>query len=463
MVLCFDGCRFIKTVKVPVSQAKLNEYVFEKPVWTIEKPDHNFSVIQDLYLRNDSIFGKLEPMRKMDHPTDVKNLYRRPRGPHSLSYMHLTTNETGLLNDLRIPLSGVTLATVHKKDYLVAALTSVVAGTAIAVGGLLIICNCPYVAVVGSDTTVFQGSLFPGAISKSLERSDNLIMQNVPADRGGNINIRISNELPEIEYFNQVELFEVADMTHASLGQHTLGHPVAFNLQDHLLDAVTTEHKSVKESVQTIDETIFDFMEGGYDDELSSMFLTFDKARLGNDAMLIVKAKQSKWMETVGEFTAQQFGTAFDNWIEKLDKVDPEKYSKNTSDRGISMNAYIKHHNTWEYIGSYANVGVSSYRTLALNVDLSDVGEDNVEIKLETAYGFWDLDYVGMTDEWSEKVSLSKLEVVSAVNHSGENVMSDIAVDDAAYTELPMKGDFIDMHFESPADPGSHFILRGKG
>ena len=41
--------------------------------------------------------------------------------------------------------------------------------------------------------------------------------------------------------------------------------------------------------------------------------------------------------------------------------------------------------------------------------------------------------------------------------------MPAIDADDMTYAELPMQGNFLNIHFEAPSDPNSNLILKGKG
>ncbi len=179
--------------------------------------------------------------------------------------------------------------------------------------------------------------------------------------------------------------------------------------------------------------------------------------------MLIVKAKQSKWLEIVAEFFFRQLGTKFSAWVDRIDNGDPKKYHQNSIDRGISMNAYVHRNGRWEYLGSYENAGTLEYRNLALNLDLSKIDEETIEIKLESAHGLWDLDFVGITDEWSEEVNLTKLRTISAFNQDGADVLSRISGDDGIYVVQPNEGTYTNLFFEAPTHPDSYLVLQGNG
>lgn len=452
---------FYSTVKIPINQISLSQYLAKKPIWTLEDSNHKVNIIGDALIRNDSIFGKLYSQRSLDHPADKKT-YPKGQGRYSRSYVHLYVNSSQSSDLVQIPISAITDATTHEK----AVGTNTLTNVGMLTGSILIlsaVCNCPYVKVIGADTAIFNGSLFPGAISKSLERTDHLILNSVPLTQEGNINVRISNELPEIEYFNRLELFEVRDQQHSNLAQDALGQVISYNLQNRLISAATPSNVDIVDKVQSVKDDFYDFSEQGNDYELNKMFLKFDRTNLNDKAMLIIRAKQSKWMEKVAAFTLQQFGTALDSWTKRLDKVDPQKFNQNSIDRGISMNAYIRRNDKWDYIGSFANAGTLAYRELALNIDLSQSTKQITEIKLEAAHGFWDVDYAGLTDEWSEKITLTKLETISIVNQEGKDVWQATEANDLLYTELPTQGDFLNIHFEAPSSANSNFILKGKG
>jgi len=127
------------------------------------------------------------------------------------------------------------------------------------------------------------------------------------------------------------------------------------------------------------------------------------------------------------------------------------------------MNAYVKRNNQWEYLGSFENAGTLEYRNLALNLDLSNINGETIEIKLESAHAFWDVDYVGVTDEWSEDINLTKLRTISAFNQDGLDILSKISTEDKIYVEKPKVGTFTNMLFEAPSNPASFLILRGSG
>ncbi len=476
LIISLNNCIYYRTVTVPVNQIILKEYLSTKPIWTVEDANHKINGISNVEIQNDSLYGKLFYYGFPDHP-DNRITYMKKRGVYSKEYFHLLINSNESSNDFKIPISDIISAKTHENAPEVSILVSTgatvaviatVAAAATAVVAIAFVtllggCNCPYVTVIGADTAQFQGSMFPGAISKSLERRDNLIMRDVPLDKNGQISVQISNELPEKEYLDQVELCEANNIRHTSLGLNSMGQPVSFNLKDQLLSAITGYGRDITKEVQTYLDGSYDFCEMGNDYELNRMYLIFKRDDLKDHLKLIVHARQSKWLENVAEFYFQQLGTKFPEWEDQQDKVDPRVYSRISTERGISLNAYIKHNSHWAYIGSYENAGTLSFRNLTMDLDISKIRGETIEIKLETAHGFWDIDYAGLTDEWGENINLTRLKTISAITQDGKDVLPQISRDDQVYVEQPSEGTFTYMVFEAPENPDSYLILLGKG
>ena len=98
-----------------------------------------------------------------------------------------------------------------------------------------------------------------------------------------------------------------------------------------------------------------------------------------------------------------------------------------------------------------------------MNLDLDKLSGETIEIKLESAHGFWDIDYVGITDEWSDSINLVKLRNTRSLNQDGLDVLPKISADDNVYVELPNEGTFVNLFFEAPSNPNSYLILLGNG
>ncbi len=61
-----------------------------------------------------------------------------------------------------------------------------------------------------------------------------------------------------------------------------------------------------------------------------------------------------------------------------------------------SFDGFHKKNGVWKEVENLPSVGPLSYRDLGIQLDLEGIDEEVVEIKLETGYMFWEVDYVGI-------------------------------------------------------------------
>jgi hypothetical protein len=457
-----DGCIVMySTFDVPVNQTTFRHYQDVRPKWTIQSD----TVVHDVFVnRIDAdkfVLTVAEGQRKNDHPTyTARPNYWRRFGRFTKDNFHLhvgkVPTETGAVE---IPFTAVTAARTHQVSFLTVPASLLV--TAAGMGAfLLVACNCPQVMVMGPEGGTRAGALFPGAMSKSLERQDNLLLHNVPL-LDGKVTIKLFNELPETEYIDQVALYELRDLPYSNIATHD-GAPVAYNNARAPLAALNGNGSAITEKVIDRDSVHYDFDEVERFDDMNKVYLRFRREAGDDRPLLVVNAKQSRWIETVGEYFFAQFGNKFDTWVDRLDKVDPIKYNKNLEDRGISLNAYMKVKGDWKHVGSFANVGTQALRMMALPLELEE-GADEVEVKLESAFGLWELDYAGLASKWSPDIEVTRLQTLSAVNQSGVDVSAALSTDDQSYAEQPAKTSFVDLKFEAPSRRDAVLMLSGNG
>lgn len=345
--------------------------------------------------------------------------------------------------------------------------SAVLVGTGVGVLGvgalLAIACNCPHVYAVGPEGPTLQGSLLTGAIAKSLTRTDYLPLEEVKPV-AGEIHITVKNELPEIEYLDQLRLLTVRPTPGAQLGIGVDGK--LFEYQDMLpvLTAQSGAGRDIAPELTHWDEQGYAFDEMHAPEGLTTATLTFDKSSLNQDqAQLIIKARQTEWLETVAESFFQLFGTDFGRWVKRLDRVPAQKYEARMAERGVSMNAYLKTSTGWKLMGTYHNAGVIKQKTLGIPLDLSQALGDYIEIKLTSAYRFWELDQIGLSQTARPLVEGEEAPLLEAIDLEGQDVREFILHQDHSYVTLPNAGDQVSLRFAATAGPNDQYILSGTG
>ena len=353
----------------------------------------------------------------------------------------------------------------YKPNHVFNVSTHILAGYGVALAAAAIACNCPRVYTIDeAGEKQMQGSLFSGAISKSFERTDLLPLYGLDKKRES-INLTIANELPENEYIDEVKLLRVKKQNHMKIAEDANGSLFEYN-PDLLTptSAISLDGRDISDQVIFSDDLAHDFNDQSDHKELNSVVFTFPKPTLQDQsAKLVIYGRQTEMLEASAEYLFSLFGEDFHKLNDRMDKYPLEKYEKNNSKRGISMNVFIKTINGWEKTGSFHYASIVNKKWLGMDIDVSKAKGEHVEIKLEAAYKLWELDYIGLSDEWNPLTDYEEVPILSAFNEKGEDVSQLIEVKDHAYVIQPNEGSFIELEFENNASENEAYVLQGTG
>lgn len=474
MMLVFNGCRFYK--QVPLN-ANLS-HAWDEGLQTIGEYEgtrieiinngHHY-LLQDYQTNGNTIKGELKKTDNFTIPDKASFMRLKIPFPERKSFRNtlFVWSENALPEgEFTIKAEDVKMmrfAADSEKSTLVSAtiVVGVIGGIA---GGLAIACSCPRVYAIDTNGgQVLQGSLFSGAISKSFEREDLLPLPN-PDLSGEEIVLRVANELPEDEHINELKLLRFS---------HQKGYEVANDASGELIEfsnliapdfATSSDGEDILSSIKDRDDQAYIFDEETIQGEFSSAILTFDKSQLkSSNPKLVIHGFQTKWLEQVAESFFMLQGTNFDRMNKRMDRVPRQLYDRNMARLGISMNAYVMTRKGWQKIGSYKNAGTTVKKLLSMDLPLDQIEGSQIRIKLEAAFRLWEIDQVGLTNNWNSLNLPEEVPLISAVNQSGEDVSSLIKASDKDYLVQPTEGTYVDLHFKNNAKEGDILVLKGSG
>lgn len=328
---------------------------------------------------------------------------------------------------------------------------------------LAIACNCPRVYLeddTGQRTS--QGSLLTGAISQSLAREDRLLLPGVDRSQE-RFRVVVANELPEDEYLDQLKLYRVPVPEGETMTYGTDGELYATAGWQQAQAATNQVGTDVSAALLAADEVRFVFDGEPTDTSLNAVHLTFDRTTLGQQPHLVLRARQTDWMLSMGEQFFNLLGRGYDRWMKRMDEVDPVTYAANTAERGMSMRAWLRTAQGWQLVGTFHNAGTRQPKLMSLALDLSQVSGPTVEIRLESAYRFWELDEVALANEAQVLVGYQEVPLLSATNERGEDVAAMVAEQDQHYAVQPDAGSFIELEFPQVAQPNEAYVLMTHG
>ncbi len=393
--------------------------------------------------------------------SDEVNRYKKKEGnPTYEVHFYLSSYLEGSDDFLVIPLSSVTKVEMYDKDVGATVMSHVViiTGISAAIFALFIIIvallksSCPFVYVNTGAQTTFSGEMFGGAISKPLERDDYMPLPELIA-KNGVYELKIANELKEKQYTDMAELMVV----HHPAGSRVVvdAHGVLQTITEPMapIQAVSGNSVDQKELISKRDNNGFMFnLEEKNNPDISTLNLSFQKPAQGSQGKLVLHAKNSLWFDYMyGEFT-KQFGTFYPKFAEKQKSVPAAQSKQWALDQNIPLSVYIETEKGWEFVDYFNTTGPLASRDLVMSLDLSKVKGEKVNVRLESGFMFWEVDYAAMDFTPNANFQLDYLSASSAVDENGKDVSSSLKSSDGNYLFQPKVGNRAMLKFTKPID-----------
>jgi len=325
---------------------------------------------------------------------------------------------------------------------------------------IAIACNCPQVYAYDGTQYQFKSGVFSGAIYTPLEKTDYLPLENLIAD-SGKFKFRVMNNQQEEQFINQLQLIKVPHDagTNVLLDRygivHTFGQP-----QLPLITSLTND--DTRQTLKWKDGHSYMFNEKGDPaSNFGSVVLSFDKPVGAKQSKLIVNAKNSLWAGYIFEEFTSLFGDKFQKYQAKQDKVKKEKIERWQKEQALSLMVYVETEKGWELADYFPTTGNTAGRDMIMTINIPDTKQDKIRIKLESAFMFWELDYIGMDFSEDKQLKPEFISASSAIkSKTSDNDTGDIISKDSRYSKL-LQDEFVSVEFSktsSIAQQDSYFL-----
>ncbi|MGI8582457.1 MAG: hypothetical protein ACR2KX_09680 [Chitinophagaceae bacterium] len=465
--ILFTGCflNFYKpTSRNTVDNTLLTTLKNSDKYFIVHLKDGNYA-LKNLSVNNNLIDADVEPVAT-EHTIYLKTpnpqsspRYKKKDQSYVLNEVHMYAEQENIMGKthLSIPLASITRIDVYEKDksktssnHTISIIGATIGGAfAILMIAFAIACNCPQVYVYDGSEYQFKSGVFSGAVYSSLEKTDYLPLTDMK-DANGKFKFRLMNNQMEEQYVNQVQLVKV-------------NHDASENI---LFDRKGIIH-SYKQPVEPASSSLkndknaesFKYREGRSflfnekekpDSKFASVILTFDKPSGSSHAKLIVNAKNSIWSGYIFEQFSSLFGNQYQKFIAKQDKVDKQKIEQWERDQALPLMVYIETDKGWKQVDYFAHTGNTAGRDMIMALDISGQKQNNIRIKLESAFMFWDVDYAAMDYSADINTTPTIINVSAAGKTSNSDEVKNITGRDNQYSKL-LQNDFLSIEFDNPA------------
>jgi hypothetical protein len=354
-----------------------------------------------------------------------------------------------------IPIKNITTVEVYDVD-MGSSIMFTLGGLACAVGvvflfALLTKDSCPFIYAYNGEHYEFTGEIYSGAIHPPLERHDYLKLPSIQPLEDEYL-IRMTNEVKEIQHTNVTDLLIVDHPERSNVLVDKYG-------RIHSLQKLTAPHEArTSDAVSVLDELIacdslsyIGDRPVGLKDDMDAVELVFKKKTDSNIAKLVIHAKNTFWLDYLfGQFH-ELFGDRYEQWKDKQKQASPEKMRAWSLDQGVPLAVYLYKDGKWEFQDYYNVMGPMAYREDILCLDISEIETDEIRVKLEFGFLFWDIDYLAL--DFSENLAVQEkiVPLSGATDQNGNSVMDLLAQDDKAYYIQKKIGDNATLSFKAPA------------
>ncbi|MBE0652185.1 MAG: hypothetical protein IH594_00205 [Bacteroidales bacterium] len=399
-----------------------------------------------------------------------------------------TNNQSEVLNEVHIYVSElvvtdqgrlvISLDAVEKIDVYDPATGATIAswglaslGTAAAVTGVIFIIvlltksSCPFIYIHDGTDYVFCGEVFSGAVQPGLERDDYFPLPAI-AQKDKDYRIKMTNEVMEIQYADIAELIIVDHPSDKKVLFDKNGVPFFYNDPNPPVTVSISSNNEILKLVKEEDWVNCSRHENSADNKATEeAIFSFIRPENARHAKLVIKAKNSFWMEAVIAKIHAYFGSNYDKYMSKQENQSAEKLLKYQKEQEMPLSVYIKKNDTWEFIDYYNLAGPMALREDILSIDLSGIYSDTIEIKLKTGFGFWEIDRVGIDFSNQSTPEYLRLPLNNAIENNSKDVTALLTTHDSRSYVFAETGDEVSLSFINPEmkDEARSVFLHTRG
>ncbi len=478
-VITFSSCflSFYQTNTKPSTDAATLQKLSSANKYFIIHFKDTIVGLDSISVKGDSVYGKLAEVQTRhsaylnpvagSSKNRVKSIYKKS----VLMEVHLyTTAQYNDHPDFAANISSFNRMDVYELDKR-ATRSNRIISIAIIGGSVLIAliatfaitCNCPQVYLDNNGQYDFQSGLYSGAVYSSLERMDYLPLQNLPDD-AQDISLKIANAKNEEQFINTVQLLQVKHPADVKILLDRHGKIYSYKTTNAPIIAATNGDNDIKALLKNTDELYYSFDNAQNENGFSSVELKFQKPQDAAVANLVIHARNSYWGGVMHKEMLHLFGDTYQSWRNKQENEQPAVLEKWQTDQGLPLMVYIKTKAGWKFADYYQLAGNTATRDLMMHIDLKDIEGDVLEIKLETAFQFWDLDFAGIDYSENNEVQTKIIEPVLAMKSDSTDEKDILLQSDKEYVHL-VNDEFISVKYtvEQPSTDqhSSYFLVSG--
>lgn len=359
-----------------------------------------------------------------------------------------------------VPISEVEYVGVRKK-------VLSIGKTVLLVGGLGLIVlvavalarksSCPFIYSYDGERYVFDAEPYGGAVVEALKKTEWCELEHLN-EVDGEYRLMITNEVNETQYTDELKLLVVdhpkgVRVVSSVDGElHSISNPVA---PIRAYDGRGNELLNlVREKDMRIWQTLMEEREARNREDLrDELVFEFPKPEGAKQVKLLVNASTTLWGSAMIREYLEFFGGSVDAYYAELNRGGKvyEKFQELVNEREMYvMKIRVRSGDGWVEKGLLQGGGpfISEDRVYVL--DIGDVTEKTLTIKLVAPATFWLINQVAVDYSEDVPVEVEELRISRAVTKDGQEIRNKLMEEDEEYHEMPEVGDWAEASFIAP-------------
>ncbi|HZW39433.1 MAG TPA: hypothetical protein VFF33_09055 [Ignavibacteriaceae bacterium] len=314
--------------------------------------------------------------------------------------------------------------------------------------------SCPFIYSYDGKNYVFDAEPLGGAITEGLERTEISRLDNIkPVDN--TYKIKMTNEVDEVQYVNNLSLLTVDHPVNTVAVPDAQGNFYAVKPINPLL-AFDEEGNNLNNFISKDDGVYWMTKKFAspepVQDTRHHLTFSFDKPKDADNVNLVLNIGTSLWGSYMIKDMLLLRGNTVNDWYKNVNEGGVEKNLMDyylEQEELYTIKIYVKEGNDWVVRGKINGGGPFISETRTVKLDITNVKNDKLEIRLNPPKTFWTLDYVAV-DYNSVPITSEEIHFTKAVDEQENNAAELLQTNDKNYAVIPDKQKEYFLQFPAP-------------
>ena len=324
--------------------------------------------------------------------------------------------------------------------------------------------SCPYVASFDGQRYAPEGEVFAGAMFRASPRSDRLVLEHL-AESHGEYRLRLTNELQETQYVDEVKLIVVDGPEDARVVPGPGGRLHGLRSRVAPVEATDLRGSNVLPLVASRDGEAWVSSPFGRDpespeDRRDGLVVEFPRPPGASSVSLTFAAETTPWASTLLRRVLALQGTHLTAWTERMnaDRAARSRFQEALRREGqliLSVWTGV----SWRAVGI-----VTSHQSVDL--DLGGIPGERLRVRLDSSAGLWSVDSIEAAFGADAPADALELSPLSAKTREGKDVLALVAMRDGRHHLMKPIVGAVDIAFAAPARNAGRrrtLILKAAG